>query len=338
MQRKETRMMRRMAVMAGVVWLLGTALGAVPDVAKIGQPRLAATTAGTALQNAGRNGRQNAGQRATQNVAANGTDNEEWTRTFPPFRIVGNIYWVGGYDLSTYLITTPQGNILINTGVGETAKQIAASVAQLGFKIGDTKILTATHGHIDHVAGLAELKKMTGAVVMMSERDKDLLESGGRTDFRFGSMPGMQFEPVTVDRTFKDGEKISLGGTELTAHLTAGHTKGATSFTLTVKDGAKDYQVVIANMPSINPGVKVSGMPGYPEIGQDYAKAFMALKDMKIDIWLASHASQFRMHEKYAPGAPYDPARFVDPGGFLQSVQRLEKTYLEQLEKERAGK
>src|SRR5262245_27138502 len=125
---------------------------------------------------------------AQQNTAPQnaGQQNADWTRPFPPFRLIGNIYWVGSYDLSTYLITTPQGNILINTGVGDTAQQIKASVEQLGFKIGDTKILTATHGHYDHVAGMAALKKMTGAKLVISENDKELLESGGKADFRFG--------------------------------------------------------------------------------------------------------------------------------------------------------
>ena len=267
-----------------------------------------------------------------------GQDNADWTRPFPPFRIVGNIYWVGSYDLSTYLITTPQGNILINTGVGDTAQQIKKSVEQLGFKMSDTKILTATHGHYDHVAGMADLKKMTGARLLIAEPDKPLLETGGKADFRFGNTPGAQFEPAKVDGTFKDGESISLGGTTLVAHLHAGHTKGATSFTTTVQDGGKSYRVIIANMGSINPGVTVTGMPGYPGIGQDYARTFLAQKDMKIDVWLASHASQFRLHEKYKPGDPYNPDRFVDPKGFLDSVQRLEKTYLDQLAKERAGK
>jgi metallo-beta-lactamase class B len=181
--------------------------------------------------------------------------NADWTKPFPPFRMIGNIYWVGSYDLSTYLITTPQGNILINTGVGDTAKQIKASVEQLGFKITDTKILTATHGHFDHVAGMAELKRMTGARLIVSEPEKTLLETGGKSDFRFGDTPGARFEPVTVDQTFTDGGKISLGGTELTAHLHPGHTKGATSFTLNVLENGKTYRVIIANMGSINPGV-----------------------------------------------------------------------------------
>jgi metallo-beta-lactamase class B len=265
-----------------------------------------------------------------------GQRNQEWTRRFEPFRMLGNIYWVGSYDLSTYLITTPQGHILINTGVGDTAKQIAASVEKLGFRMADVKILTATHGHFDHVAGIADLKRMTKATVMVSEPEKALLESGGKSDFRFGNTASAQFAPVTVDRTFKDGEKISLGGTELTPHLHRGHTKGATSFTLEVRENNNTYRVIIANMGSINPGVKVTGMPGYPTIGDDYAKTFLAQKDMKIDVWLASHASQFSMHDKYKPGDPYKPDRFVDPAGFLASVQRLEKAYLEQLAKERS--
>lgn len=265
-------------------------------------------------------------------------DNEEWTRPFPPFKMIGNIYWVGSYDLSTYLITTPQGHILVNTGVGDTAQKIKASVEQLGFKMSDVKILTATHGHYDHVAGIADLKKMTGATVVISEPDKDLLETGGKADFRFGDTPGARFPPVKVDRTFKDGETITLGGTTLTAHLNAGHTKGATSFTTEVRENGKTYRVIIANMGSINPGVKVTGMPTYPGITQDYARTFISQKEMKIDVWLASHAGQFRMHEKYKPGDPYNPDRFVDPDGFLESVRRLEKTYLDQVAKERAGK
>jgi metallo-beta-lactamase class B len=262
----------------------------------------------------------------------------EWTRPFPPFRIVGNIYWVGSYDLATYLITTPQGNILINTGVGDTAKQIKASVEQLGFRLADTKILTATHGHFDHVAGMAELKRMTGARLIVSEQDKELLESGGKADFRFGDTPGARFEPVNVDGTFKDSDTISLGGTVLTAHHHPGHTKGATSFTLDVQDGGKTYRVVIANMASINPGVTVSGMPKYPGIGEDYARTFKAQKDMPIDVWLASHASQFHLHDKYKPGDSYNPDRFVDPQGFKAAVEELEKTYRAQLARERAAK
>jgi metallo-beta-lactamase class B len=271
-------------------------------------------------------------------ASAGAQSDPDWTRPFPPFRIIGNIYWVGSYDLATYLITTPQGNILINTGVGDTAKQIKASVEQLGFKIEDTKILTATHGHYDHVAGMAELKRMTSARLLVPEQDKELLESGGKRDFRFGETPSARFEPVNVDGTLRDSDTIALGGTVLTAHHHPGHTKGATSFTLNVPEGGKTYRVVIANMGSINPGVTVSGMATYPGITDDYARTFKAQKDMQIDVWLASHASQFKLHEKYKPGDAFDPNRFVDPQGFKAAVEKLEKTYQEQLARERAGK
>ena len=264
--------------------------------------------------------------------------NAEWTKPFPPFKMIGNVYWVGTWDLSTYLITTPQGNILVNTGLPETLPQIKAGVEQLGFKMADTKILLATHGHFDHVAGLAELKKITGARMIMSEPDTELLESGGKTDFRFGDSPEARFETVKVDQKLKDGDTVSLGGTVLTAHIHAGHTKGATSFTFDVRENGKTYRVGIVNMGSINPGVKVSGMPKFPGIQQAYARTFHDQKEMKIDIWLASHAAQFRMHEKYQPGDAYNPDRFVDPKGFHDSVERLEKIYIDQLAQERQAK
>src|SRR5271154_42208 len=192
-----------------------------------------------------------------------GQQDPNWIKPFPPFRIIGNIYWVGTWDLSTYLITTPQGNILINTGLASTVPNIKAGVEELGFKLSDTKILTATHGHFDHAAGMAELKRMTGAKLIISAPDVELFETGGKADFRFGDTPSALFEPVKVDQSFKDGETISLGGTVITAHLTPGHTKGATSFTLDVPENGKIYHVVIANMGSINPGVNVAGMPKY---------------------------------------------------------------------------
>jgi len=264
--------------------------------------------------------------------------NDEWTRPFAPFRIVGNIYWVGSYDLSSYLITTAAGNILINTGIGDTAQQIKKNVEQLGFTMSDTKILTATHGHFDHVAGLAELKTMTGARVLIADQDRSLLETGGKTDFAFGNSPSAQFPPVQVDGTFKEGDTLSLGGTTLTVHRHAGHTRGATSFTTTVVESGKTYRVGIVNMGSVNPGVRLVNRPSYPGIADDYAKTFLVQKDLRLDIFLASHASQFGLHEKHAPGDAYNPERFVDPKGYLEGVQKLETVYLAQVAKERGGK
>ena len=259
----------------------------------------------------------------------------EWSRPTEPFRIVGNVYWVGTYDLSSYLITSPDGHIVINTGLPDSVAQIRANIEKLGFRIADVKILTATHAHWDHVAGLAALKKMTGASVYMSAPDADVLESGGKTDFRWGKDPTSWFDPVAVDRRLKDGETITLGANALTMHLHAGHSKGSSSFTFTVRDGAKDYRVGIINMGSINPGVKVSGMPGFPDIGDAYARTFAAQKAMVLDVFLSSHASQFGLHKKRKPGDAYNPDRFVDPKGLRAAVDELEAAFRKQLASER---
>ena len=264
--------------------------------------------------------------------------NADWTRPFPPFKLIGNVYWVGTYDLSTYLITTDAGHILVNTGFAETVPQIKSGVEQLGFELDDVEILLATHAHGDHVAGLAELKRLTGARMMMSEADSVLLEDGGVSDFRFGDGRTPSFEAVQVDRRLKDQDAVTLGGVTITAHHHPGHTKGATSFTLTVREGGRDYRVVIANLGSINPGVTVSGMPKYPTIGDDYARTFAAQKALPVDVFLASHAAQFGLHEKYKPGDTYDPNRFVDAGGYLAAVERLEGIFREQLARERASR
>jgi metallo-beta-lactamase class B len=264
--------------------------------------------------------------------------NAEWRQPFPPFKMIGKVYWVGTYDLSTYLITTDAGHVLINTGFEDTVPQIVEGVEKLGFKMADVKILTATHAHGDHVAGLAALKRLTGAQMMMSEADAALLEDGGISDFRFGDGRTPSFEAVKVDRRLKDQDTIVLGGVTLTAHHHPGHTKGATSFTMTVREGGRDYRVAIANMGSINPGVTVSGMPKYPTIGDDYARTFAAQKALPVDVFLASHAAQFGMHTKYKPGDAYDPNRFVDPKGYLAAVERLEGIYREQLARERAAR
>jgi metallo-beta-lactamase class B len=271
-------------------------------------------------------------------VSATAQQNAEWRQPFPAFKLIGNVYWVGTYDLSTYLITTDAGHILINSGFEDTVPLIAQGVEQLGFKLSDVKILLATHAHFDHVAGLAELKRRTGAEMWMSEADATLLEDGGKSDFRFGDSRETNFEPVQVDRRLKDQDTVTLGGVTLTAHHHPGHTKGATSFTMTVREGGRDYRVAIANLGSINPGVTVSGMPKYPAIGDDYARTFAAQKALPVDVFLASHASQFGMHEKYKPGDAYDPNRFVDPKGYLAAVERLEGIYREQLARERAAR
>jgi metallo-beta-lactamase class B len=263
---------------------------------------------------------------------------DEWTRPFPPLRIAGNLYYVGTYDLACYLIVTPAGNILINTGLASSAGQILANVETLGFRLSDTKLLLATHAHFDHVSAMAELKRLTGARLAATEAEAPLFESGGKTDFRFGDDKTAWFEPVKVDEKLKDGQKVGFGGTELTVRLHPGHTKGAASYEFTVSDNGRDYQVLIANLPSINPGVTLVKNAKYPNILSDYARTVSLQKEMRPEIFLASHASQFGLHSKYKPGDPYDPKRFIDPAGFHAAVEKLGAAYDAQVEKEQAAK
>lgn len=265
-------------------------------------------------------------------------DPEDWRRPFPPFRIIGNVYWVGTYDLSTYLITTPQGHILINSGMADTVPLIKAGVEKLGFRMSDVKILSTTQAHGDHVAGLGALKRMTGARLLVMQEDIEVVETGGKADFRWGDDPSTYFEAVKVDQPLKDGGRISLGGLDVTTHRHAGHTRGSASFTFEVREGGKTYRVGIVNMASINPGVRVAGMPKFPGITSAFERTFRDQKKLKIDVFLSSHALQFKLHEKYKPGDAYNPERFVDPKGYREAVAALETGFREQLAREKAGK
>lgn len=256
------------------------------------------------------------------------------TPIFPPFRILGNLYYVGDDDLASYLIVTSKGSILINTGYEFSVPDIRSRMKTLGFRFTDIKILLVTHAHSDHAAGMAATKKLTGAQMLAMEREAPLLESGGKTDYLFGS--NGWFNPVKVDRTFQDGDKIELGGTELTAHLTPGHTKGSTSYTFDIAENDRTYHVLIANLGTINPGTVLLHNHEYPDIAHDYAETFRILRALPCDIFLTSHASQFGLFSKYRPGMPYDPDRFLDRGIYLRVIDRQENAFLEQLEEEKA--
>jgi metallo-beta-lactamase class B len=252
---------------------------------------------------------------------------------FPPHRAIGNVYYVGGADLASYLIVTPKGSILINTGFEDSVPMIRSSIKTLGFQFSDIKLLLVTHAHNDHVAGMATVKRLTGAKMLAIEEEVPLLESGGKTDYLFGS--SAWFKPVTVDRIFKDGDKIELGGTELTAHLTPGHTRGSVTYSLDILEDGRTYHVLIANLGTINPGTVLVKNPKYPLIADDYASTFRIQKELPCDVFLASHASQYGLPRKYRPGRPYSPDTFVDPDGYRRAVERLQAIYLSQLEEER---
>jgi metallo-beta-lactamase class B len=260
--------------------------------------------------------------------------NPEWTRAFPAHRIVGNLYYVGTYDLACYLITTPAGNIIINTGVDGSAPMIQQSVESLGFKIKDTKILLTTQAHYDHVAGMADLKSLTGARMLASDGDAQELEDGGKSDYLLNA-PKYQYKPIKVDGRLKDRQRISLGGTDLIVYSHPGHTRGSVSYGLTIQENGKTYRVLIANMGSINPGTKLIGNKDYPKIADDYAFTFREQKKLSCDIFLSSHAGQYRLHDKWKPGQAYSPDMFVDPEGYKKGVAQMEAAYVEWLAKEK---
>jgi metallo-beta-lactamase class B len=253
---------------------------------------------------------------------------------FPPIHILGNLYYVGDNDLASYLIVTQKGSILINTGFEFSVPEIRARVEKLGLRFADIKILLVTHAHSDHAAGLAKLKQLTGAKMLAIQEEAPLLESGGKTDYLFGSAGW--FPPVKVDRTFHDGDTIELGETALTAHLTPGHTEGSVSYSMEIGENGRTYHVLIANLGTINSGTALLHNPKYPKIADDYGRTFALQKQLPCDVFLASHASQFGLLRKYRPGMPYDPDLFVDPDGYRFAVARLEAIYLRQLEEERA--
>jgi metallo-beta-lactamase class B len=259
--------------------------------------------------------------------------NPEWTKPYQPFRIAGNLYYVGTYDLACYLITTSEGNILINTGLAKSVPMIRKNIEALGFKYSDIKILLTTQAHFDHVAGMAKIKKDTHAKMMVDEADAKVLEDGGRSDFLFGG--SAQFPAVSVDRKLHDRDTISLGDAKLIAFHHPGHTKGSTSFMIDVKDETRSWKVLIVNIPSILPQTRVSGMPSYPNVGQDYAYTFSSLFDLNFDLWVASHASQFQLHEKRKPGDAYNPEVFIDRPGYEASINRIKREYEKRLKDEK---
>ena len=190
---------------------------------------------------------------------------------------------------------------------------------------------------MDHVADLAEIKRITGARMLAHEDDVAALEDGGNTDYRFPEGRGATFEAITVDRELQHGDTIELGGTVITLHHHAGHTRGASSFTFeTTDDNGDSYSVLVVNMGSINSGVNVLGMPAYPDIASDFEATYAAQKALSADVWVSSHAGHFNLHEKVSPGDPYDPQRFVDPDGYREKIESYEQLYLTKLQEERA--
>ncbi|MET1057703.1 MAG: subclass B3 metallo-beta-lactamase [Pedobacter sp.] len=250
----------------------------------------------------------------------------EWSKPYPAFRIAGNLYYVGTYDLACYLVATPEGHILINTGLAASDKMIRASIESLGFKFDDVKILLTTQAHYDHMGAMAVIKKMTGARMMVDEKDAGVMEDGGSSDYALGGS-GMTYKPVKADRLLHDGDTVKLAGTSLVLLEHPGHTKGSCSFLFDVEDEHRSYRVLIANMPSIVTDKKFSEVTAYPDIAKDYAYTLSAMKNLSFDIWLSSHASQFGLHTKHKPGDAYNPAVFMERAGYDAALKDLQGQY-----------
>lgn len=261
----------------------------------------------------------------------------EWAASYQPFRIAGNLYYVGTYDLACYLIATSQGNILINTGLASSDTLIKDNIERLGFRFADLKILLTTQAHYDHMGAMAAIKKMTGAQLMVDEKEDDVLLSGGSADYELGKY-GISFKPVKPDRLLHDGDTIQLGNTQLVMLHHPGHTKGSCSFLFTVKDEQRSYRVLIANLPTIITEKPFGKITTYPGIAADYAYTFKAMKNISFDIWLASHAGQFNLHDKHKPGDPYNPDAFKDQAGYDTSINDLEKQYEKKVLSDRAAR
>ena len=229
-----------------------------------------------------------------------------WNQPVKPFRVIGNLYYVGMAGVSAFLITTPQGHILTDGGLPESAAPIAANIKALGFDIKDVKILLNSHAHFDHSGGLARLKAESGARFYASAADRPILESG---HIGWGPAAKVDAPPVHVDRAFNDGDSFSLGGVTLTAHITPAHTPGCTTWTAKLAD--KDVMFFCSISVAGNPLV---GNTGYPDIVAQYRAGFARLEKMKADIFLAPHGDQFGMKDKLARVKPGAPNPFVDPG------------------------
>jgi metallo-beta-lactamase class B len=259
-----------------------------------------------------------------------------WFEPFPAHRVAGNVYYVGSKDLASYLVTTPEGHILINSGFEATVPLIKASVESLGFKMRDVKILLASHAHSDHVAGHALAKEMTGAKVYVMRGDDRVIASGGAGQY-FYALSG--WKPCPVDRVLDDGDEVKLGGVTLVAHRTPGHTRGCTTWAWRVDDGGKAYDVVVIGSPNVNPGYRLVGNKDYPEIADDFAETFRVLKSLPCDVFLGAHGGYYGMVEKYEKvkrGAVGNP--FADPEGYRAYVALKEKAFREALAAQRARK
>lgn len=261
---------------------------------------------------------------------------ESWKPPIPPRRLVGNIHYVGAIGISSFLITTPAGHILLDTGFDETVPLIQRSVEALGFKISDIKFILGSHAHADHTGGHAALQRLTGAQIVSSAADAELLARGGTDDFSPFPKDLMRYPPAKAERIVRDGDTIALGGVTLTAHLTPGHTRGATTWTMDVNDGGTIRRMVFFSSISIVASTSLVQRPAYAGIVEDYRASLAKLKALPCDIWFSPHGAQFGLMNKLTRmDAGETPSPFIDPTGWRKLIETAEQEFLRQLELEK---
>jgi metallo-beta-lactamase class B len=264
-----------------------------------------------------------------------------------PFRIAGNLYYVGASDVASFLITSPEGHVLIDAGYPGSTDLLKASIAQLGFKLTDIKIILSSEPLHDHAGGMAEIQKESGAQVWASDSSADMLEAGGEVDsdgpamYRFIQFLAMQrFPAVHVDHRIKDGDTIRVGPIEITAHITPGHSQGCTSWTFPIRDGNRVLNVVSLCDLSVQPGMRLADPQFYPGIRADFEKTFQIARSLPVDIWVTSHARAFGRYRKFTQrGATADSAApFIDKAGYLAFIDSGEARFRRQLAEQQAKK
>jgi metallo-beta-lactamase class B len=240
---------------------------------------------------------------------------EQQHKAFPPHAIIGNIYYVGTEIQAAFLITTPAGHILVNTNFEDTVPALRAAVEQLGFRFADIKIILASHAHADHEEGDALVKQLTGAGVMVMAEDVPALEK---------MRPGGK--PHPIDRVLHDGDEVSLGGTTLVAHLTAGHTAGDTTWTMKAQDGGTSYDVVILGGMGVTAAQRLATADGPTPLAEAYVRSFALLRRLHCDVPLGSHAPMYDMAQKFARlGKGANP--FIDPDGYAEELDARERVF-----------
>lgn len=261
----------------------------------------------------------------------------EYLTPYPAHHVIANIYYVGSKGQANYLITTPKGNILINSGLEGNVPMIKESIAKLGFKYSDTKLLLISHAHFDHDAGSAQVVKDTGAKYEVMDADVPTVESGGTKDFQYNNVKEYLYPAVKVSRVLKDGDTVSLGGVTLTAHKTPGHTRGCTTWTMKVQDGGKTLDVAIVGSPNVNPGYVLVGNKDYPGIVQDYEQTFKVLKALPVDVFLGAHGDYYGMDAKYPKLKAGGANPFIDPAGYRAYITNREAAYRKELARQQAA-